>query len=350
MEALSLLRGVREVAALASPEEPTATTQRAFDSARARSQEHAALPAARRITERLRLPWAEVLAVAHEPEARQAQLVGVKTRASPAADWITAEHVVAALQLVAQRRGADSLTTGEYRVERARLLEADRARWLHRRWLLLPDDEQVIAAAGSWDAALRVAGLETTTERGPSRQTSAPTLADLLERFHDAHDFQPSSRELRAFARGNGVPYPSERAQRFGAAVVAWRHQRRERGLPEPRVVTRAGGRGNRARDYSADVGAARTGERRRAKWTRASCAAAVARYLAQLPNGERSTERGYADWAAAQPSGTAPAMSTILALGGWEAVRRAAQGRLVRGTSEPGKLHGTALTAVRRA
>jgi hypothetical protein len=329
VEPLVLLRGVREVAALANPEEPTAATQRAFDAARARSQEPAALPAARRITERLRLPWTEVLAVAYEPEARQAQLVGVKTRASPAVDWITAEHVAAALQLVAQRRGAHSLTTGEYRVDRARLLEADRARWFHGRWLLLPDDEQVIAAAGSWDAALRLAGLETTAERGPSRQPSAPTLADLLERFHDAHGFQPSSRELRAFARGNGVAYPSERAQRFGAAVAEWRRQRRERGLSEPSVIQRAGGRGNRAPDYSADVGAARDGDRRRAKWTRASCAAAVTRYLAQLPNGERSTERGYADWAAAQPSGTAPAMSTILALGGWEAVRRDAQTRV---------------------
>jgi hypothetical protein len=350
MEPLVLLRGVREVAALASPEEPTAATQRAFDAARARSQEHAALPAARRITERLRLPWTEVLAVAHEPEPRQAQLVGVKTRASPAADWITAEHVVAARRAGAPRRGAHSLTTGEYRVERARLLEADRARWLHGRWLLLPDDEQVIAAAGSWDAGLLLAGLETTAERGPSRQPGAPTLADLLERFHEAHGFQPSARELRAFARGNGVPYPSERAQRFGAAVAEWRRQRRERGLSEPRVIQRVGGRGNRVPDYSANVGAARAGERRRAKWTRASCAAAVARYLAQLRSGERSTERGYADWAVAQPRGAAPAMSTILALGGWEAVRRAAQGRLVRGTSEPGKLHGTALTAVRRA
>jgi hypothetical protein len=58
----------------------------------------------------------------------------------------------------------------------------------------------------------------------------------------------------------------------------------------------------SKAPDYSANVGAAHAGERRRAKWTRADCAAAVARYLAQLPNGERSTERGYADWTATQP------------------------------------------------
>jgi hypothetical protein len=202
-------------------------------------------------------------------------------------------------------------------------MAVDRARWLHGRWLLLPDDEQVIAVADSWDAALRDAGLKTTAERRPARQPSAPTLVDLLERFHDAHDFQPSARELRTFARGNGLPYPAERAQRFGAAVAEWKSQRGTAGLPEPRAVKKVGGRGHKAPDYSADVGAARAGERLRAKWTRASCAAAVARYLAQLANGERSTQRGYSDWAATQLHGTTPAMSTILSLGGWEAVRR---------------------------
>src|SRR5579872_5560287 len=184
MDALAVLHSVREVAALASPDEPTTATQRAFDSVRDRNPEYAALPAARRITEQLRLPWREVLAVAHEPQARQAQLVGVKTRAPSAADWLTGEHVATALQLVAARLGADSLTAREYRVERAQLLEADRARWLHGRWLLLPDDEQVIAVAGSWDAALSDAGLKTTGERG-TRLPRASTLVDILERFHD---------------------------------------------------------------------------------------------------------------------------------------------------------------------
>jgi len=325
VEPLLLLRGVRCVAALANPDEPTAATQRAFDAARERSPEHVALPPARRITEQLRLPWREVLAVAHESERQQAQLVGAKTRAS-AANWLTAEHVTVALRLVAARLGADSLTTGEYRVERARLLAADRARWQHGRWLLLPDDEQVIAVAGSWDAALRDAGLETTAERRPARERGASGLADLMERFHDHYGVQPSLRNLRAFALGNGIPYPM-RTQPFGAAVAEWVASRRERGLPEPRVVKRVGGRGHKAPDYSADVGAARPGERRLAKWTRADCAAAVARYLAQLPSGERSTERGYADWAATQPRDTAPVMSTILSLGGWEATRRAALG-----------------------
>ena len=324
-----LLRGVRELASLASPAEPESVSQRAFDAARERSATHALLPGAKRIAERLGLSWREVVAVAHEPEARQNQLLSVKAR-ERAQDWLTAEHVRVVLQLVAARLGVDSVTTRGYRVERARLLVEDRARPRNGRWLLLPDDEQIIACAGSWDAALRIAGLNETSERRPAEgQLGAPTLVDLLERFHDEHGFQPSARDLRAFARGNGVPYPSERSQRFGAAVAEWVASRQHRGLPDSRVIKRVGGRGNRAPDYSRDVGAARLGERRRGKWTRASCAAAVARYLEQLRRAERSTERGYADWAAAQPRGDAPALATIQALGGWEAVRRKAQEHL---------------------
>jgi hypothetical protein len=331
LEALILLGGVRELSALADPASPETVSQRAFDAAAEAvrsgsepSATHLALPAARRIAERLGLPWRELVAVAHEPEARQNQLLAVKAR-EPAQDWLTADHVAAALGLVARRLGADSVTTGQYRVERASLLAQDRARWLHGHWLLLPDDEQVIACAGSWDAALSLAGLKAKSERGPSQQPAAPLLVDLLERFHDEYGFQPSARDLRAFARGNGVPYPSERTQRLSAAAAEWIASRHTRGLPEPNIVKRVGGRGKRAPDYSADVGAARAGEQRRRKWTRASSAAAVACYLAQLRSVERSTERGYSDWAAAQPCGTVPAIATIQALGGWEATRRAA-------------------------
>jgi hypothetical protein len=322
VEPLTLLRGVREVAARANPADPLAATQRAFDAQRHKSS--APLPAARQITEKLRLSWREVLVVAHAPESRQAQLLGTKTRAQAAQDWLTADHAVTTLQLVAARLGKDSLTTGEYRAERAKLLAADRARWRNGRWLLLPDDEQVITVTGSWDAALRLAGLKTTAERRPAQQQGGAKLADLMERFHDHYGVQPSLRNLQAFALGNGIPYPM-RAQPFGVAVAEWVASRRDRGLPAPRVVKRVGGRGHKAPDYSVDVGAARAGERRLTKWTRADCATAVARYLAQLPSSERSTERGYTDWAATQPTGTTPAMSTILTLGGWETTRREA-------------------------
>jgi hypothetical protein len=328
MEPLLLLRGVREVAALANPAQPDTATQRAFDAAREHSPEHATLPPARRITERLGLPWREVLLVAHEPEERQAQLLGVKTKAAADNDWITEEHVAAVLQLVAARLGVDTVSLNEYRVERERMLSADRARWLHGRRLLLPTDNQIMAVVGSWDDALRLAGLRAPRERGPTRKkTNSPTFVDLMERFYDAHGVQPTARALKEFARANGIPHPNSRGGNvFSTAIREWQEQRRAAGLRTPRVVRRNGGRGHRAPDYSADVGAAVPGERRRDEWGRDSCVAAIGRYLAQLKPGERSTSRGYRDWASAQEH--APAMTTIQLHGGWEALRREAQGQ----------------------
>lgn len=335
VDPLSLLQRVREAAVLANPAKPLSVSQRVFDAAaeavrsgRERSADHADLPRAKRIAERLGLSWPDVLVVAHAPAAMQNQLLAVKAR-KPAASWLTEAGVRSALRLAAFRLGSDTLTLAEYRAQRQVLLRADRARWLHGGGLRLPSDEQVIAVAGSWDAALRLAGLQATSERRAERRSdAAPTLIDLLARFHDEYGVQPSARDLRAFARGNGVPYPSARSQRFSAAVGEWRRQRKAEGLPDPIVPTRVGGRGHKAPDYSRDVGAARPNEQRRDKWSRGDCVAAVGLYLADTA-GRRTNQRGYADWAVTRPS--APAMSTIQEHGGWEAVRREAMGEQAR-------------------
>ncbi len=322
---------MREVAALAHPAEPTAATQRGFDVARERSADHATLPTARRITEQLRLPWRDVLTVAHAPEAAQNKLLGVGARGA-AVDWLTRGGVRSALRVAALRRGVGSLTLAEYRAEREAMLAADRARWLHGGALRVPTDEQVIAVAGSWEAALLLAGLSSGSPRPRTAQQVALTRGDVIERFHEHYGRRPSRPELEAFARGNGLPMRAERGRKWSAIVAEWEHQRRERGLPPPRVEPRPPGRPTpkRARTrtdhYARDVGAARPGEHRaKGKWTRANCAAAVTRYLVQLRAGERSTQRGYTDWAATQPRGSAPTMSTIQEHGGWEAVRREA-------------------------
>ncbi len=325
MDALMLLRVVRVVAALADTDEPAAATQRAFDAAAARCEEHAGLPPARRIAERLGLPWRDVLKVAHAPEAEQSKLLGLRTRRS-VADWLTADHAAAMLALVATRLATRSPSQREYRSERERIIGRAASRGRSRAGLAVPTDAQILAVCGSWDTALRQAGLVATAVRSCSPGRAAPSLVDLLARFHSTHGFQPSARELRSFARGNALPYPSERSQRFAAAVAEWRRERVEAGLPEPRVVSKPGGRGRRGPDYSADVVARRENEHRRTRWTEATCAAAVARYLSQLASGERSTERGYEQWAAEEPAGTVPAVSTIVSRGGWEGVRRQAQ------------------------
>jgi len=332
-----LLRGVRAVAAHANPDEPEGVSQSAFDAARQRCPDRYPLPRAKRITERLGLPWRDVLALAHAPNSAQNRLLGLGVRES-AAEWLTRDCVRSALRVVALRRRADTLTLAEYRVERAAMLAADHSRWMHGGTLRMPTDEQIIAVAGSWEAALRFAGLRAPGDRNPAegRHDAAPPLVDLLARFHDAHNYQPSARDLRAFARANGIPYPSERTQRFSAAIAQWAQQRREHGLPEPRAVQRTGGRGRKAPAHDADTGAALASEQRRKRWTRAECVAAVSRYHAQLRPRERSTQRGYTDWAATQPRGTTPALATVQEHGGWERVRRDAIARNAQATQHP--------------
>ncbi len=342
-EPLALLRDVRDLAALANPDAPQAATQRAFDAARERSARHAHVPPARRIAEQFRMPWPEVLAVAYAPEHEQGKLLGIKDKEPNSKDWLSDEHVAAVLQLVASRLGADTVSIHEYESEYFGLVATDRARWLHGRQLLVPTAKQIVAAVGSWDDALRLAGLRAERERGPTRKhPNSPTLVDLMERFYAVHHVQPTARALKAFARGNGIPYPSvPRGNVFSNARREWIERRRARGETAPKRAPHGNrrstaGRTTRTRsDFSRDVGAGRAGERRTDEWSREECVAAVARYLGQLAPGERSTSRGYRNWASSQEH--APVITTIQRCGGWEAVRRDALERIRHARSGAG-------------
>jgi hypothetical protein len=330
VESLTLLKGVREVAAFANPSEPAAASQRAFDAAAERlgstsSVDRGWLPAARQIAAELRLPWRDVLTLAHEPDERQAHAVGLRCREWMPRGWLTAERVRFALRLVAGRRGAVTLTTGAYEAERAALLAEDRRDWLHGRRLRLPSAAAIRLAADGWDAALTLAGLATDVRPPQAIRQTILSRLDVMDRFHDHYGEQPTQKALLAFARGNGIPMSDENKRPWSETVAEWRQRRRERGLPEPRAAARKGGRGVTAPNYSADVGAARPDEQpHRGKWSaEAACVAWVARYLASLPMRGRSTQDGYRRWANQHPG--APSPSRFDQHGGWEVVRRAA-------------------------
>lgn len=325
MESLSLLKGVREVAGLACPAEPITAAQRAFDDARARTPEYASLPAARQIAAELNLPWREVLALAHDSTARQNHLLGLAGRDALPADSVTNDRITFALRLVAGRLCATTLTTGAYEEERAVLLAEDRRDWLHGRRLRLPSAAAIRLAADGWDAALALAGLEIDKRSPQAIKQTILSRLDVMDRFHAYYGEQPTQKALLGFARGNKLPMSAEDGRAWSETVEAWRQRRRERGLPEPRVAARKGGRGVMAPDYSADVGAARPDEQpHRGKWRdEAACVAWVARYLASLPARGRSTQDGYRRWASQHPG--APSPSRFDQHGGWEAVRSAA-------------------------
>ncbi len=162
---LTLLDGVAEVAEIASPNSPRTVTQRAFDEARSRSLFYPGMPRAKRIAERLKMTWPDVLATAHAHDDERGRLHANKTQPPPA-KWVTRENAASALAVVAHRLSTDSLTQDEYDRERARMVAADAKRWMHGRQLRLPTHEQVTRAHGSWDAAVRGAGLQPQPATG----------------------------------------------------------------------------------------------------------------------------------------------------------------------------------------
>jgi hypothetical protein len=307
VDQLLLLAGVREVAALADPDDPERISQRRFDAARATSSTRE-LPTARSISRQLRLPWRQVVAIAHEPPETHAHRLG-RARTRPEQDWLTEEHIAYVLRLVARKLDAESVSPGQYRREREVMLAVDRRR---ARRLRLPTDDQIRAAVGGeWDAALTAAGLSART----AHVGVGISTVELLERCYDAHGAQPSAEELRRFARANRIPYQPDRSRTWNECVEAWKQSRRERGLAVPDGLPPRSQRP----DYARNVGAARAGERRRRDWShREDCVEVVILYLAELEPGARSTKRGYQDWASGRAD--APSYSAFDAHGGWAA------------------------------
>ncbi len=323
MEPLVLLQRVHEVSLCADPSAPTQVSQRAFDAARAGSA-FPGLPAARNIARLLGVTWGEALSVAHEPEGIRAHRLSLKQRQREAPlGWLHDDYVAFALRAVALRLETRTLSISEYRVERERMLAADRARWLHGRQLRLPGDEQVITHVGSWAAALRLAGLGAAPA-SKGDQPVVPPLVEVIERFHASYGTRPTFLALEAFAAGNGIPLPLKKGPTLNEALAEWQEGRAAQGLPpaaEPPPV-------RERPDYRRNVGAARLGEYRLpARRSLEDCIESMQRYLEGLPATARSTQRSYRDWARRQPG--APGAATIGRHGGFELVRGLAQERM---------------------
>jgi hypothetical protein len=324
LEPLLLLQEVREVCELADPQEPQLVSQRAFDNASQNSARFNGLPAAKNIAKALKLPWSEALKLAHEPVSVHPHHLSKKHH-DPRQDWLTDEYIGFALNLVAQRLGATTVTPKKYRVERDALLAADRKRWLHGRQLLLPSEDAIRSAAGTWDKALAIAGL--AARPGVGRQDSAKYAlpsTEVLDRCYAAHGVQPTYGELQVFARSNGIPWNARDHSSWNECIADWKAKRKANGLPVPAGLPPRDGRP----DYTVDVGASLPGERKRKNsWLNAEdCIVCVLRYLEQLKPGQRSTLRDYEIWVSTRDD--APNPSSLEQHGGWEKVRQQAQER----------------------
>jgi hypothetical protein len=325
MEPLKVLEQVHEVAARAASKRPDisseSVSQRIFDDARAESKSFAALPRAKRIAERLRMPWPEVVALAHDSVSKQNMRLG-QIDGSGEQDWLTESYIGSILKVMAVRLGVETITPGQYRAERKRMLANDRSRRRHGRQLRIPNEDQIRIALrpttkstkGAWETALGLAGLKAEGRR----DHHGATTIELLERCYAIYGVQATYKDLQVFARANRIPYSP--STEWAQDVAKWKAKRHAEGLPVPAGFPPLDERP----DYGKDVGAALPDEHRRRTRTREECVEAITLYLASLKPGQRSTKRGYSDWSAGHFD--RPSASAFDRRGGWEALREEAQ------------------------
>ena len=323
-EPLVLLHMVRDIAEASGTEYPERISTRAWDRGRPLSETFLDAPPARRICEHLDLSWVRLRKLAFLSPGAQPIALG-KALNERQGNWLTPEYSDYVLALVARRLDKHTLTPSEYRVEQTRMLSAAPG---SRRdgQLRLPTEDQIAAVAGSWDRALAHAGLGARPARGGrQRRQRSLSVVEALQRCYEHYETEPTSAELHAFAKANGIPLSRDRSRTWASYVAEWKDGRRTAGLPVP-----DGPPPRHLRwDYTRNIGAAHADERRRRARPRQELVDWLLRYLDHLGPRQRSSERGYNDWAAAQTG--APSSSAFDAHDGWAAVRVTAQNALRR-------------------
>lgn len=311
---------VRVIALTADPVHPLSLSQRRFDVARANAG-HPDAPSARQICARLDRGWREVLTLGLEQNSPDRAL-GRQDGELP--ELLSETEIAAALRTVLADEG--DVSPDAFERARARLLRADRRR-RHGGRLTLPTAAQITRSAGSWNAALALAGLEPRPLGG---RTLAPErLLDQIERYLQAEGALPGKRELGRWlsARGEPVTRPPMPWQQ---CLEALRRRRRAQGLWTPTRASRHGvagrprkGAARRRTSAASEPTPKAAGARRRAESvTRERCERAMRAFLAWLPSSERPTQRAYREFCRRRP-GT-PWPSSFARHGGWGVIRDA--------------------------
>ncbi|MHB8719251.1 MAG: hypothetical protein ACYDAC_10230 [Candidatus Dormibacteria bacterium] len=229
-----LFDGLRDVA-LAAADGDTATamtvSMRRWDEQRELTGA-VQLPTAAGISKRTRLSWPVVLQVAFADPARRPYMIGTR-QAPPPPGRYEPEDCQRTLKAVATRLGR---TPGAVEYDEEILnLEKERRRRRHATSQLdVPRSGRVLAAFGSWDAAVATAGLPACPV--PTRAT-APPWEDTLDLCIETTGGLPSRRYLERWCVANDVP--QGRPQRLWSETVELVRERRAlRGLATPAEVT----------------------------------------------------------------------------------------------------------------
>lgn len=279
----TLLDVVAQLAEAVCPATPAALTQRDYDAARATAG-YADAPSGKQIAARLGMPWRELVELATHPTIDKDRELG-RHLGRDDEEWLGPAAVKAALRTVALRLGLKTLGVADYCVERERILEEARRAVRHEGEPLLPTESQILRIAGSWDEALRIAGLE----RRQRDDHKGVSVVEALEWALESMGALPTRRELFAFAEANGFSVAWKKTA-WPAALAELRRRRAEWGkwtpLEPPPLEARP--------DYTIKVPLPvvfAAHRRRRRRWSRAECLEALTRLLGELGS-ERLTQR----------------------------------------------------------
>jgi hypothetical protein len=193
-----LIPAIRSVQNRVCPKAPETLTKRQFNQERAAAG-HPACPAARRISQRLNMPWTRLVTLAASGQ-HAAQQVGLAATDHPGAvktyPWPRVQY---ALRLCASRIGQTSLSQRQYRDECAKLeARHQRRRRRGRAPLRLPTVSHV-EQYGGWNTAVKRAGLDPAP--ADSRRFSQRVVIDhAVDAYIAERKTRPTLKQLRQYA------------------------------------------------------------------------------------------------------------------------------------------------------
>lgn len=306
-----------------------ALTQAEFDQTAAAALAPIRPPSARAICMRLGMPWRSVCEIACDSRRSETQSRSAVQRSAPASYLMEPPYIYAALRRVAIVLRKRAFTRHEYAAAVREMLGRAPMR-AERAFVraVMPDGEQIVNAAGSWEIAMELLRGGAERDRPEPRREAVP-IVDALEWAYEARGIaHPSERTLRRVVavsirkRGPGRPWRS-----YWDELVA---RRRARGVSTPEAGPPEESRLSAAQ-LEQLVGYA-SQPMPHLKWTRLNVLEALEEFISSQPSGTRFTQRLYHQL---RRQHRWPALHTIQSFGPWgEMIAEAARRRAERSSS----------------
>jgi hypothetical protein len=307
---LELLELVAVIARHANPDDPQSVSQRAWDAARAVSDERA--PRAHAISQRLGVPWRTVLRVAlGNPDDAWRQLTS--HQADKGRKGITLDAVIVAMRQAALRLGDSHLDRGQYRAAREQIMAASRGARRGR----ASHAEDAMPTLNQLDFVLRQHDLDWAqaleraelASHSTTRKRRALSAEEAVRAFVEDFGAVPrGSKQMRAWSQRIRLSIGTPGSPAIKDAVAAVQAERATAGKPPWPV---AGARLHLTATKREDEADPRAPAPRR-NWDRAALIRGMARAVRLLAPGQQLDERTLKRLAEDHPHVGIPSYSSL--------------------------------------